>query len=125
MKRLDICELLRAVLSPEQFEAIYADELSLHLQLLRKKGASAPILLSGEEYIFVDKAGFHRLLQFFVEGLISKEMLCYVLDALTLDAKTRFVDNEDREMAMDLSDEGFDRAHLKAILLDYYNMRRG
>jgi hypothetical protein len=118
VKRLDISELLRAVLPPEQFQHIYADELSRHLRLLHKKGSGAPIFLSGEEFIFVDRAGFHRLLQFFVMGLISKEMLRYILDALTLDTKTRFVDKDDKEMAMDLSDEGFGRVEIETILAD-------
>jgi hypothetical protein len=119
MKRLDISELLRAVLSPKRFQDIYADELSSHLGLLRKKGSSAPVILAGEEYVFVDREGFRRLLQFFETGQISKEMLCYILDALTLDEKTRFVDQGDREIAMDLSDEGFDHADIKAILADW------
>jgi hypothetical protein len=116
MKRLHVYELLSGALLPAQFEAMYAPELSEHLRLLRKGGASAPVILSGEECIIVDETGFYRLLQSFSAASLSQEMLSYVLDALTLDMQSRFMDPAIREMAMDLADDDFSQGDVEIIL---------
>ncbi|WP_242103084.1 hypothetical protein [Lysobacter sp. M2-1] len=116
MKRSDISELLMGKLSPEDFQLMYRTELDEHLRLLNKGGASAPVQLAGDQYIFVNRANFRRLLQFFVAGAIRKEMLGYLLDALTLDLKARFADQAIREMAMDLADENFDEKYVEEVL---------
>ena len=116
MKRSDISELLMGKLSPEDFQLMYGAEVDEHLRLLKKGGASAPVQLAGDQYIFVNRANFRRLLQLFVVGAIKKEMLGYLLDALTLDLRSRFSDQATREMAMDLADENFDERYVEEVL---------
>lgn len=91
-------------MSPAKFSEIHCEELLRHLSRLKKKGASAPIILTGEEHIFVNKKNLHRVIDYAAAGSISKELLSYLLDALSLDGNTKFANDELREVVLDLAD---------------------
>jgi len=116
MKRSDISEFLKGELVPEEFQSKYAAELDKHLKLLSKRGASAPVCVTGDQYIFVSRVSFRRVLQAFVVGTLRKEMLVYLLDVLTLDAKSIFADQAIKEMAMNLVDENFNEKDVEEVL---------
>ena len=104
MKRLDIGNLLNGVLSPEAFSAVYAGEVLSHVTSLGKKGASASIVLVGDEYIFFSKSNLERLVRYIRAGDLSKEVGEYLLDALCLDSKVRFSGDDLREALFELAD---------------------
>ncbi|TXH69862.1 MAG: hypothetical protein E6Q88_08930 [Lysobacteraceae bacterium] len=116
MKRSDVSALLAGKLRPSEFEATYSEELETHAKLLGKKGSSRPILLEGDESIFLDRDAFFMLMKKFSEDEISKELLSYLLDALSLDARTRFTHPAIRELVMNLSDMDIDKREVNFLL---------
>lgn len=112
MRRSDVIRLLSGKLLPEQFQEIYGPEIAHHVRSLEKRGASAPINLTGDHHILVEPSAFFGLLRNFLEGAIAREALAYVIDALTLDPNTSFADGELREAAMDLAESDFERTEV-------------
>lgn len=125
MKRLDVCNILKGDVSPENFSEIYQEELRRHLELLKKGGASAPVFLSGNEYIFINDDNFRRVLSYAAEGRLHRALLGYVFDALSLDEMTRFADAPLREALLDLADNGTEMDAIIAYLSDERRGRLG
>jgi hypothetical protein len=116
MQRIDICRVLTGDMSPESFSRVYRGEISSYRASLVKGGASAPIILDGDQYIFVNRKNLKRTLKYFLTARLSKEEFGYLLDAMSLDEKTRFADNELRESVLDLSDSDLTKDDVDVFL---------
>ncbi|WP_201312657.1 hypothetical protein [Dyella sp. EPa41] len=116
MRRLDVIRLLDGKLSPSQFQEIYSEEIARHVKALEKGGASAPVILSGEQAVLVGTPELRSLSRSCLLWSITKETLAYVIDALTLDPKTSFASEGLRETAMELADSDFGRADIEKFV---------
>lgn len=104
MKRIDVCNLLNAGMSPEDFCLEYLKEINEYARSRQRQGGVTRIYLFGDEPIYVDEKGIERIMKYVEEGRINKLLVAYVLDALSLDEGVVFSSQGLREKVLDLSD---------------------
>lgn len=90
MKLSDVVKLLSQELSPSAFSASIASELAIHLQRLKTKGASAPVIVIEDADVLLSHAGLALLCGMFANGQLSAQELAYTADALQLAERVQF-----------------------------------
>jgi len=84
-----------------QFSAEIADELLVHSVALAKRGASAPVLVTEDTDLVLDRSGLAALCRLFASGRLSAVELAYTADALQLADRVAI---PDPSVADDLAD---------------------
>jgi hypothetical protein len=92
MKILAIAQLIAGALPVEAFSASMSDELSDHVLALRKGGASAPVQVTEDASLVLDRAGLAALCKLFAAGQLAAAELAYVADVLQLSERVVFAD---------------------------------
>lgn len=116
MKRTDLRDLLAGLVDPGVISDRYSSELDAYSRQLSVRGASAAVILEGEDSLFIDADCARRLLHQYLAGKISTELLRYVLDAISLDEQIEFRPPGLIEQLRDLSDSEISAASAREFL---------
>jgi hypothetical protein len=87
-----LVKLLAGNLSPPEFSAEIADELSVHTRRLQELGGAAPVVVTEDADIVVARSGLSTLCRLFASGQLSAAELAYTADALQLSERVEFAD---------------------------------
>jgi hypothetical protein len=93
MKLSALVALLAGELPPSDFSAAIADELLAHSRGLERRGCSAPVLVTEDTDLRLDRNGLGRLCRLFASGQLSAAELAYTADALQLSERVEFADS--------------------------------
>jgi hypothetical protein len=92
MKLSSIANLLAGNLPASEFSTSIEDELRAHLRALDKRGTSAPVALTEDVDIVLDRPRLGVLCRLFAFGHLSATELAYVADGLQLSDRVTFAD---------------------------------
>ena len=92
MRLSSLANLLSAKLSASEFSAEIADELLVHTRGLEKLGGSAPVVVTADTALVLDRPGLSALCNLFASGQLSATELAYTADALQLSEHVEFAD---------------------------------
>ncbi|WP_166213167.1 hypothetical protein [Cognatiluteimonas telluris] len=92
MKLSAVVALMAGSLSPSEFSAAIADELVVHSRALETLGGSAPVVVSEDTDLLLNRHGLGSLCRLFASGQLSAAELAYTADALQLSERVAFAD---------------------------------
>ena len=101
MKLSTLALLFSGDKSVEEFSAEIQGELAVHSRGLAKIGGSAPVQVTEDADIIVDRAALGLLCRLFASGQISASALAYTADVLQLADRVDFVS---QDIANDLAE---------------------
>lgn len=101
MKLSTLALLFSGDKSVEEFSAEIQGELAVHSRGLAKIGGSAPVQVTEDADIIVDRAALGLLCRLFASGQISASELAYTADVLQLADRVDFVS---QDIANDLAE---------------------
>jgi hypothetical protein len=93
MKLTSLANLLAGKLSAPEFSAEIADELMIHTRGLQKLGGSAPVVVTQDTDVVLDRPGLSTLCRLFASGQLSAAELAYTADTLQLAERVEFSDD--------------------------------
>ncbi len=105
MRLSDLNKVLEGALSPEDFESLIKQELDEHIESSKKKGASAPIYLTADLSLIINRFDAEKLEKFYSDGRISTPAIVYIADALSLSEAVKFENKEVEDKVQSLSFE--------------------
>ena len=92
MRISSIANLLSGQLPASEFSAQIAEELAVHSHALAQRGASAPVAVTEDSDMVLDRPGLAFLCRLFASGQLSAAELAYMADALQLAGRVTFSD---------------------------------
>lgn len=101
MKLTSLVNLLSGKLSPSDFSAEIAGELAEHTIGLQKLGGIAPVQITEDTDLLLDRAGLGVLCRLFAYGQLTAGELAYTADAMQLSERVEFTGPE---IASDLAE---------------------
>jgi CRP-like cAMP-binding protein len=104
MKLSSIVNLLAGTLSPADFSASISEELLAHTRQLQKLGGSAPVVVSEDADVVLDRRGIASLCRLFASGQLTATELAYTADALQLSERVEFTDQKIAEYLAECTD---------------------
>ena len=92
MRLSSLANLLAGKLSAPEFSAEIAEELLVHTRGLQKLGGSAPVVVSQDTDVVLDRGGLSTLCRLFASDQLSAAELAYTADALQLSERVDFTE---------------------------------
>jgi hypothetical protein len=92
MRLSSLVNLLAGNLSAPEFSAEIAEELLVHTRGLQKLGGSAPVVVTEDTVLVLDRCGLAVLCRLFASGQLSAAELAYTADVLQLSEHVEFTD---------------------------------
>jgi len=93
MKLTSLANLLSGKLSANDFSAEIAEELSEHTRGVQRLGGSAPVVVTQDMNLILDRPGLSTLCRLFASGQLSAGELAYTVDAMQLSEGVEFADS--------------------------------
>jgi len=90
MKLSSLSKLFAGHISAATLSAEIAEELAAHTRQLERKGASAPVMVTEDCDICLDRAGLSVLCTLFASGELTAAELSYTADVLQLSDRVSF-----------------------------------
>jgi hypothetical protein len=90
MKLSSLANLLSEKLSASDYSAEIAVELAEHTRGLQKLGGTAPVKVTEDIDLLLDRAGLSVLCRLFADGQLTASALAYTADALELSERVEF-----------------------------------
>ena len=101
MKLSSIAKLQSGQMSVDEYSAEIAEELAVHSQGLELQGGVAPVLVTEDTDLVVDRAVLGALCKLFASGQLTAEELAYTADALQMADRVQF---SGKDIAKDLAE---------------------
>lgn len=101
MRLSSLANLLSGQLSAPQYSAEIAGELAEHTRSLQEPGGVAPVRVTEDANVLLDRTGLQLLCRLFAAGHLTAEELAYTADALQLAERVEF---SDEGIARDLAE---------------------
>jgi hypothetical protein len=92
MRLSSLANLLAGKLLASDFSAEIGEELLVHTRGLQKLGGSAPVVVTPDTALVLDRRGLAVLCRLFASGQLSAAELAYTADALQLSDHVEFAD---------------------------------
>ncbi len=92
MRVSSVANLLSGQLPALRYSAEIAEELAAHSRALAKRGASAPVVVTEDMDMVLDRSGLSTLCRLFATGQLSAAEVAYTADALQLSERVVFSD---------------------------------
>ena len=104
MKASDLNKLFIGLATDDNLKQVIQGEVASYEELMKKRGASIPLIFEEDEKITLDSSAIKKLILETLSGRLSNVDLAYVCDCLTLGEKVYYTDEKAKDIVFEIAD---------------------